>query len=235
MHLADCEVIVRSMTCCAGFAQLCSVGQRVRRDTFVVMASSARCRGWSHGSDESPRILDRQQVVLQRKLLRAVDVALGAIAAVSGEAHVVESVLRAAKPVDCIVCCQVFAGMDLMNHEREVDRLRRAGRCWPNGGVGPTRVVAQYAHRDLVTIVAMNSQAGVAAVATGRVHHRAPGSRTFFISFVVPGRSVILRSPSMPIEYVPLAPVAIAFWKVYMQVPSLPHVPFVASSLNIKE
>src|SRR5258708_2416172 len=32
-----------------------------------------------------------------------------------------------------------------------------------------------------------------------------PASRTFFVSFVVPGSNVILRSPSIPIEYVPVA------------------------------
>src|SRR6266404_8862583 len=82
MHLADGEVVVRSMAGGAGFSQLVGISQRVRCGALIGVACGAGGRGWSYDREESPRILNRQQVVLQWKLLGAVHVALSAIAAV---------------------------------------------------------------------------------------------------------------------------------------------------------
>ena len=75
---------------------------------------------------------------------------------------------------------QVGAGVDLVDHQGEVNRLvgrgflDRIGRRWPRSEVGILRVVAYHAIRHVVAQIAVDFQIGVALVAVRHGHDGAP-------------------------------------------------------------
>src|SRR5664280_2546480 len=99
-----------------------------------------------------------------------------------GITHVGEIVMAAAEADDDVGPIEGlhgFAGVDLVDHQGEVDGLRRQRLVGGHrGGVADrgivlARVVAQHAHFDLVAVLAMEGKEAVAAVALVDIHYRA--------------------------------------------------------------
>src|ERR1017187_8192288 len=99
-----------------------------------------------------------------------------------GITHVGEIVMAAAEPDDDVGPIEGlhgFAGVDLVDHEGEVDGLGREGLVGCDGGgtaggsIVLARVVAEHAHFDLVAVLAVEGKIAMAAVALGDVHYSA--------------------------------------------------------------
>src|ERR1017187_6246956 len=93
-----------------------------------------------------------------------------------GITHVGEIVMAAAEPDDDVGPIEGLhgcAGVDLVDHEGEVDGLGREGLVGGDGGgtaggsIVLARVMAEHAHFDLVAVLAVEGKIAVAAVALG--------------------------------------------------------------------
>src|SRR6185295_17630070 len=129
MHPVAREFALWRVTDRATLTQRRGIGQSVRSCRPTDMATRTRRGHWANGRDQAARVADLLQAGLQRQLLGAVHVAGGAIAPVAGEAHLTEVVLRAAETVNDqrpAIRLQLLASVNLVNHLRKIDRLRRS-------------------------------------------------------------------------------------------------------------
>src|SRR5215469_13742937 len=96
-----------------------------------------------------------------------------AIPPISGEGDAIEIVHRASVPVDGVVSRQLGAGVDLVDHRSEVDRLRRVLPSRSYRGISAVRVVTKHAHLNLIAVPAMHRKTAVAIVAILEGDYRA--------------------------------------------------------------
>ena len=124
------------------------------------MARRACRRRRSHYRDGRPRLDDGQQICVKWKLLGSVDVALRAIAQVSGESDAVE-----VRVPHGVVGGQICARVDFMDMAGQV---HTGGRLILVGGI---RTVAKYAHFHLITTSTVRAKRGVTALAVRGGYH----------------------------------------------------------------
>src|SRR5206468_1605973 len=120
---------------CAGLSKARGIHEGMCRSFGGVMAGQAgsRCRKGRIPEVSGGRY--RSSRAGQWDGVRSSNMALVAVPAVAGEAHLVEVVRGAAKAVNRIVEVQLFARVDLVNQDFEVHRLRRIGLGWPAAAV----------------------------------------------------------------------------------------------------
>src|SRR5947209_1207072 len=129
MHTVDREVTVGPMAYSAALTEPRRVGERVRGGRLCRVAPGAGRCDRTDRTDQTALIVDVEHSSVQRQLLGAVDVTGRAVPSIARETYFAEVVLRAAKAVDDQpgpLRGQFLAGVDLMNHLREIHRLRRA-------------------------------------------------------------------------------------------------------------
>jgi len=140
MNRVNRESAVSSVAHRAAFAERSGVGQEVRSGRNVHMASRARRRSRLHRIDEPLRIGYRiQSREGQGVLLRAVDVTESAVREIgrragrrqSGEKNPRKVVMASAVAYDnkwfSAICSDIYAVVDAVHQQIEVDALRRRG------------------------------------------------------------------------------------------------------------